>query len=83
MTMIYALSGGTEYVKARSVPKDVPEELCQFINRFTKRDALNRPDWQVEDFCETIKKVRREAFGRKSSGMKPIPGFSMKGDDHE
>lgn len=76
MTMIYALSGSVEFVEKRQVPKDVPDELCDFIKRLITRNVSGRPTWEKEDLCESIKEVRAKAFGRRRSGMKPIPGLS-------
>ncbi len=75
MTMIYALSGDIEAVKQKRVPKDVPEELCDFIKPMIARSIEGRPTWEKEDLCESIRNVRSKAFGRKRSGMKPIEGL--------
>jgi serine/threonine protein kinase len=72
MTMIYALGGD---IDSKEVPTDVPDELCTFIRRFLVRDVLNRPDWEKEDFGDTIQDLRMQVFGRGRSQMKPIPGF--------
>ena len=74
MTMIYALSGGTEYVERKMVPNDVPDEMCSFIKRLIARDVNGRPQYGKEDLCDTIVELRRKVFGRHRSGMKPIAG---------
>jgi len=74
MTMIYALSGGPEYVERKMVPKDVPEEMCAFIKRLIARDVNSRPQYGKEDLCDTIVELRKKVFGRHRSGMKPIAG---------
>jgi serine/threonine protein kinase len=74
MTMIYALSGGTEYVERKMVPSDVPDEMCDFIKRLIARDVNARPQYGKEDLCDTIVELRRKVFGRHRSGMKPIAG---------
>lgn len=75
MTMLYALGGGLKSVKSLDVPKQTPEPLCEFIHSLIIRDVLSRPRWDSEDLCDSIQKVRERSFGRKSSGMKPIPGL--------
>ncbi len=75
MTMIFALSGSEEFVEKRKVPKDTPVELCEFIKRLIARDITGRPDWEEEDLGQTIKSVRKKAFGRPRSGMKVIEGL--------
>ena len=72
VTMIYALGGDIE---AKRVPASVPDSLCDFIKKLLVRDVLNRPNWQKEDLCETISKIRQKEFGRKGSNMKPIKGL--------
>lgn len=69
MTMIYALGGDIEHVK---VPGTTPKHLCQLIKDFIRRDVLSRPNWQKEDLCDRIARVREGDFGRRSSGMKPL-----------
>ena len=76
MTMIYALSGGPEYVERKQVPSDVPDELCAFIKRLIARDVNSRPQYGKEDLCDTIVELRKKVFGRHRSGMKPIAGVS-------
>lgn len=76
MTMIYALGGGNfEAVVKKEVPDDVPEPICSFIRRLIVRDVIARPNWEKEDLCETIRRLRNQVFGRERSDMKPIPGF--------
>ena len=74
MTMIYALGGGPENVERKMVPRDVPDELCQFIKRMIARDINSRPQYNKEDLCDTIVEIREKVFGRRRSGMKPIAG---------
>ena len=74
MTMIYALSGGHEYVERKQVPNDVPDELCAFIKRLIARDVNSRPQYGKEDLCDTIVDIRKKVFGRHRSNMKPIVG---------
>jgi serine/threonine protein kinase len=75
MTLIYALGGGIEYVEKKMVPKDVPDEMCQFIKRLIARDILSRPNWTKENLFETIQRVRIQSFGKHHMGMEPIPGL--------
>jgi serine/threonine protein kinase len=75
MTMLYALSGSVENVERKVVPTDVPDELCAFIKRMIARSVENRPQYPAEDIVDTFVKMRTEAFGRRRSAMKPIPGF--------
>lgn len=72
MTMIYALSGGPEYVERKMVPSNVPDEMCKFIKRLITRDVNARPQYGKEDLCDTIVELRKRVFGRHRSGMKPI-----------
>jgi len=69
MTAVFALGGDVEIVK---VPGHTPAPLCDFIKRLIRREVLSRPNWQKEDLCETIKKVRHDSFGRSASSMKPM-----------
>ncbi len=75
MTMLYALGGGVESVRRKQVPRDVPDALCSFIKRLIVHDVASRPQWKKEDLFETIQEVRKQAFGRSRSNMKPIPGI--------
>jgi len=75
MVMIYALSGKVECVKRKEIPSDVPDALGAFVRKLIVRDVLQRPNWQKEDLFEVFQDVRKEAFGRSRSKMKPIPGF--------
>ena len=74
MTMIYALSGSTEYVTRKQVPKNVPDELCDFIKRLIARDINNRPQYGKEELCDVIVELRQRVFGRRRSNMAPIAG---------
>ncbi len=79
-TIVYALTGDIEHVKDKNkgVPASVPDEFVAFIQRLIKDKIHERPHWPEkegqEDLCDTISQVRRKAFGRSRSGMKPIPG---------
>lgn len=76
-TMLYALNGGSEkHVQANEIPDNVPDPLCRFIASLIKHNPLQRPNWGKLDLCEIFQKVRVDSFGRKNSGMKPIPNFS-------
>ncbi len=72
MTMIYALGGDAE---RRKVPEDVPVEMCDFIRKLIVYDVLSRPNWQKENLWESFQKMRKKAFGRSSTGIRPIPGL--------
>ena len=71
MTMIYALGG--DLAKKR-VPSSVPDSLCNFIGKLITHDVLNRPKWENQNLIDEIGEVREKAFGRRRSGMAPIPG---------
>ncbi len=75
-TMLYALSGKLDRVKARQIPAGVPDQLEDFIRELLRVEVLERPNWLKQDLCETIEKVRELSFGSKHSNMKPIPNFS-------
>lgn len=70
MTMIACLGGDVEHKK---VPSHTTPELCELVRRLIRRDVLARPNWESEDLCATIQKVREKDFGRRSSNMKPLP----------
>ncbi|MBN1413173.1 MAG: protein kinase [Spirochaetales bacterium] len=72
VTMIYALGGD---ISKKTVPEEVPDPLCEYLRRFLVRDVLSRPNWEEEDFVDTITELREKVFGRRRSGFKPIPGF--------
>lgn len=76
MTMIYALSGGIQFVERKEVPNTVPSEMCDFIKRLIARSISNRPCYGKEDITDTFSEIRKSAFGRRRSNMKPIPGIS-------
>lgn len=76
MTMIYALSGGPEFVARKQVPTSVPDEMCSFIKRLISRDITARPQYGKDDLGDIIMEVRQKVFGRKRSGMKPIMAAS-------
>lgn len=71
VTMIYAMGGD---VIKKEVPADVPDLLWEYIGRFLVHNVLTRPDWEKEDFGDTIRDLRIKLFGRRRSNMKPIPG---------
>ncbi len=73
MTMLFGLSGDLDRTLKKQIPKDTPDPLTHFINRLLVRNALSRPDWEKEDLCETIVKVRIDSFGKRHSAMKPLP----------
>jgi serine/threonine-protein kinase len=70
VTMIYALGGDVE---RRKVPAHTPDPLCAFIRRLVVHDVLSRPNWRKENLQESFQTVREKSFGRKTSGMKPLP----------
>jgi serine/threonine protein kinase len=72
MTMLFALSGSMDWVEQKMVPKDVPDELCQFIKKLLARDVSNRPQYPKDDLGDMIMDVRQKVFGRKRSNLKPI-----------
>jgi len=73
MTMIYAMVGGdADRLGRREVPHDLPDPMCNFLKRLIVRSPLNRPSWRTENLMETFRAVRRDSFGRPSSGMKPL-----------
>lgn len=74
MTMIYALSGGPEYVERKMVPSSVPDEMCGFIKRLIARDVNSRIQYGKEDITDTFVEIRQQIFGRRRSGLKPING---------
>jgi hypothetical protein len=70
--MLFALSGSMDWVEQKMVPKDVPDELCQFIKKLLARDVSNRPQYPKDDLGDMIMDVRQKVFGRKRSNLKPI-----------
>jgi serine/threonine-protein kinase len=77
LSMLYALNGNLDLVIQRQIPTDVPEPLFHFLNSLMFRDVSRRTNWDKENLLEKIAKVRIESFGRRQSGMKPIPGYSI------
>jgi len=69
MTMIHALGGD---VAGKKVPDSTPEPLCDFLKSFIKHSALERPNWNKVDLCESIHHVREKSFGRRYSSLKPL-----------
>jgi serine/threonine protein kinase len=76
MTMLYALGGGPECVARKEVPSDLPDEICNLIKWLIARDVKSRPQYGIlgNDLGDIINEVRQKAFGRTTSGMKPIFG---------
>jgi serine/threonine protein kinase len=72
MLMVYALNGGKRMDK-KEVPSNVPDPMCDFIQKITKKDILQRPQ---RDLFDEFVEVRHKSFGRSRSGMKNIPGFN-------
>jgi predicted Ser/Thr protein kinase len=72
MLMIYALSGNMKAVERVQVPTDVPDIMCKFMKGLIAHDILARPQG---DLFDQFRDVRHKAFGRTSTGMKPIPGL--------
>ena len=72
MLMIYALAGDMKAVEKLQVPTTAPDVMCRFIKRLIVRDVLSRPQG---DLWEEFRQVRKAAFGRERSGMKPIAGL--------
>lgn len=70
VTMIAALGGDVE---RRKVPANTPDAMCQFIKRLVSPDVLDRPNWRKENLQESFQTVREKSFGKKTSGMKPLP----------
>lgn len=66
-TMIYALTGKLEAVERNEIPVFVPEPLKLFIDRLTKLDPLERPNWNSENLITTLEEVREKVFGRRRS----------------
>jgi serine/threonine protein kinase len=80
VTMLFSLNGGdVARTLRREVPVGVPPQLKEFIRRLIVRDVMQRPRWPEEahedDIIDQLRAVRRGAFGREQSKMKPIPGF--------
>jgi serine/threonine protein kinase len=72
MTMLYTLSGGMDYVERKMVPRDVPDELCDFVKKLILKDVSKRPQYPKDDLGDMIVNVRQKVFGRRRSGLKPI-----------
>ncbi|HXV26895.1 MAG TPA: protein kinase [Candidatus Paceibacterota bacterium] len=80
ITMLWALSGGDAgEVQRRRVPSDLPKEVGGFIRKLIVNDVRQRPRWPEEpnetDLIDELREVRRTAFGRERSSMRPIKGF--------
>ena len=76
VTAIYALTGDMEKVKRRLIPPNTPAPLADFVKRLISYNVTDRPNWEDEDLCDTIKKIRMDCFGRTSTGLAPIPGLT-------
>lgn len=72
MTILYALSGGIEYVERKMVPADVPDPLCNFIKKLIVKSVSGRPQYPKDDLGDMIVDVRQKIFGRRRSGLAPI-----------
>ncbi len=75
VTMLFALSGNMDLVRARKIPITVPEPMVQFVRKLMRLDVFSRPNWEKEDLCDSIQKVRLASFKRKTSEMMPILGI--------
>ncbi|MDO8556550.1 MAG: protein kinase [Nanoarchaeota archaeon] len=71
MTMICALGG--DLAKKR-VPSSTPDALAEFIGDLVVPEVKNRPTWDKINLVERLVEVRQKSFGRKNSGMAPLPG---------
>ncbi len=74
MTMLFLLGGGIETVVRKEVPSTVPDAMCDFIRSLIVRDVMRRPNWNKRNITEEFQRIRVAAFGRSTSGMKPIRG---------
>lgn len=72
MTMVYALSGGTDFVEKKMVPSDIPDDICNFIKKMIARSIENRPQYPKEDIVDIFIEAREKSFGRRRSGLKPL-----------
>lgn len=70
VTMIGALGGDVE---RRKVPSHTPDAMCKFIKKLVSPNVLDRPNWRSENLQESFQTVREKSFGRRTSGMKPLP----------
>jgi serine/threonine protein kinase len=68
MTMIFALGGD---IGSKRVPEHTPDSVCRFIKKLIIHDVLSRPT-DAETLQDALREVRRNAFGRSESGMKPL-----------
>jgi serine/threonine protein kinase len=64
LTAIYAL-GGNPITK--KYPKDTPQEIVNYFDRFLENNPLRRPSWESEDIVKNLSDVRLKVFGRRSS----------------
>lgn len=72
MTMLYALSGGIEYVERKMVPSNVPDAICEFIKKLIVKNIADRPQYPKDDLGDMIVEVRQKIFGRRRSNLAPI-----------
>lgn len=72
MTALYALNNNERLVRQKKLSTKVPKPMRDFITSLIVRDTLSRPNWAKADLCDQIIEVRREAFGRAQSNLKPL-----------
>jgi eukaryotic-like serine/threonine-protein kinase len=76
MTMIYALNGDDSIaLENKVIPKDVPSEIKNFIERLIVYDPKSRPRWEDENLVETLGKARAKSFGRRRTNGEKIKGL--------
>lgn len=66
-TMIYALGGNPI---AKTYPKEVPDKIKNFFDKFVLHDPTQRPRWEKTDIIKELSDIREEVFGRRHSGKK-------------
>jgi serine/threonine protein kinase len=72
MTMLFMLCGSVEHATNLDIPSSTPKVLQDFIKELLRRDITQRPNWQKGDLQDTLRQVRKDAFGREFSSMKPL-----------
>lgn len=72
MTALFALNANERLVQKKMVSNKVPKAMRDFLMGLIVRDTLARPNWSKVDLCDQIIEVRREAFGRAQSNLKPL-----------
>lgn len=70
LTMIYTMNGSLARLERREIPAEVPEPFAKLLKSCIARKAEARPT--AEAIFRTIKDVREQSFGRRTSGMKPL-----------